>query len=141
LGVALFGVAHALLATRLVGTVMFAGLALLAIVGSLHQDSKLRAQAGPAYAEYLAVTSFVPFAAIAAGRQQLVVRELPWTGMAVGLAVAFALRSVHASIFAHGGAWVIGVVLGGAALAGVQALAHRRRTRARTAPLAHAAPR
>lgn len=34
----------------------------------------------------------------------------------LGLAVAAALRAVHASIFAHGGAWVIGVVLAGAAL-------------------------
>jgi len=40
-GVALLASAHLLLATRLVGTVFFAGLAALAILGAWHQDRKL----------------------------------------------------------------------------------------------------
>lgn len=119
-GTALLGLGHVLLASRRVGTVAFAGLALLSIGGAIHQDAKLRANLGQPYADYLSRTSIVPLAAIFRGRQQLVARELPWLGFAAGLAVAFALRSVHDSILADGGAWVIGVAVVGAGLATLQ---------------------
>jgi hypothetical protein len=93
---------------------MFAGLALLAIGGAAHQDRKLLARRGAAYRAYLDRTSHVPFAAILAGRQQLVWRELPIASPLVGLAIAFALRAVHDDIFADGGAWVIAGTVGGA---------------------------
>lgn len=115
-GVALLALAHLLLATRLVGAVFFAGLATLAIVGARHQDRKLLARRGEAYAGYLAATSAVPFAAIVAGRQRFAWREIPPRGLVLGLAVAAGLRAVHASILAHGGAWVIGALLVGAAV-------------------------
>lgn len=115
-GVALFAVAHALLASRLVGTVSFAALALLAMVGAWHQDRKLLARAGRPYAEYLATTSAVPFAALVSGRQRIVWRELPLGALAAGLGIALALRAVHDGILAHGGIWVILSVIGGAAV-------------------------
>src|SRR2546430_4329078 len=40
-GLALLGAAHALLATRLVGTVLMGGLAVFAVAGAWHQDRKL----------------------------------------------------------------------------------------------------
>src|SRR5262249_59059759 len=101
-GLALCALAHALLATRLIGTVGFAGLALVTMVGARHQDAKLLARGGKPYADYLAATSAVPFAAILAGRQSFVWRELPLGAFAIGLAVAAGLRAVHGSIFAHG---------------------------------------
>ena len=126
-GAGLLGLSHALLAAHLVGTVMFAGVAFLSFAGAMHQDRKLRALRGEGYDEYLAQTSFLPFVAIASGRQQLAWREMPWVGLAAGLVTAFVLRSVHSSILATGGLWVITVVLGGAASATIQALARRRR--------------
>jgi len=120
-GVALLALAHVLLATRLVGTVFFAGLATLAIAGAWHQDRKLLLRRGAPYAGYLAATSALPFAAILAGRQRLVWREIPFRGVVVGLAIAAGLRAIHASIFAHGGAWVIGALLLGAAFSTHQA--------------------
>jgi uncharacterized membrane protein len=140
-GVALMSLAHVALATRLVGAVAFGGLAILTIAGPLHQDRKLLANRGQPYADYLRQTSLVPFAAIVAGRQRIVWNELPWAGLAVGAALAFALRSVHASIMGHGGTWVIAVVLGGAGLATLQSLARLRRHRARQHVPAHSAPR
>ncbi len=132
IGIALLGLAHALLATRLVSVVAFGGLALFAIAGGLHQDAKLRRIMGERYAAYLAATSMVPFAAIAAGRQQLVWRELPWLGLGVGLAIAFWFRSVHVSIMGPGlgfeGGWVIAVVVGGAGVALVQTWLKQRQT-------------
>src|SRR5207245_11692690 len=87
-GVALFALAHALLATRLVGTVGFGSLALLAIAGTRHQDAKLLARSGQPYADYLAATSAVPFAAVLAGRQRFVWRELALGALAAGLGFA-----------------------------------------------------
>ncbi len=126
-GTALLGTGHVLLASRLVGAIAFSGLALLSIGGAMHQDAKLRSNLGQSYVDYLAQTSFVPFAAMIGRRQQLVAREIPWLGFAVGLAVAFALRSVHGSILADGGGWVIGFAVIGAGLATLQTRIQRSR--------------
>ena len=112
-GVVFLGGAHALLATHLVGAIAMGGLALLAGFGAREQDRKLLALRGAPYADYLAVTSSVPFAAILAGRQRLVSRELPIALPLLGLLFAWGLRAVHGGLFAHGGAYVIGAVLGG----------------------------
>ena len=127
-GVALMAAAHALLATRLVGTVLFGGVALFALLGAWHQDRKLLILRGAPYAEYLAATSTVPFAAILTGRQHIAWRELSASAVLAGIVTAIALRTVHGSIFAHGGAWVVGAVLAGAALETLQAWrrAHHR---------------
>jgi uncharacterized membrane protein len=129
-GTALFALAHALLATHAVGAVFFGGLALLAILGARHQDGKLLARRGRAYADYLAATSAVPFAAIVAGRQRLVWNELPMVGLGLGLALALALRHWHDALFADGGAWIIGAFLGGSLIAGGNAWRRARRVRA-----------
>src|SRR5437016_3092708 len=130
-GVALLGAAHALLATRLVGTVLMGGLAVVAGAGAWHQDRKLLRQRGEPYAAYLEATSAVPFGAIVAGRQRLAWSELPAGALALGVVLSVVLRTVHGSIFAHGGGWVIAVVVGGAALLGVQSA---RRVRRRPLP-------
>src|SRR6185295_18974868 len=80
-GIALLGAAHALLATRLVGAVFMAGLAAIALLGLALQDRKLAALRGEPYERYLATSSTLPFAAIAAGRQRLVLSELPYGTM------------------------------------------------------------
>ena len=129
-GTALFAAAHVLLATRLVGSVFFAGFALLAVLGAWHQDRKLLASRGEAYRGYLAVTSAMPFAAILAGRQTAAWGEISAVVVVVGLGVALALRAVHDSLFAHGGAWIVGALLAGALQATVQRLRRVRRPRA-----------
>ena len=113
-GTALLGGAHALLATRLTGAIAMGALALLAVFGARHQDRKLLALRGQPYAEYLASTSTLPFAAALAGRTRVVWRELPLGGLILGLVVAVALRAVHAHVFDYGGAFVIVPTVGGA---------------------------
>jgi uncharacterized membrane protein len=112
-GTALLGAAHALLATRLVGAVLMGSLAAVALVGSALQDRKLAALRGEPYARYLAASSMLPFAAIAAGRQRLVLSELPYGAMLLGLPIAWLLRAVHGSLFAHGGAYLIAALVAG----------------------------
>jgi uncharacterized membrane protein len=106
-GTALLGGAHALLATRLVGAVAMGGIGLFALLGARLQDRKLLALRGASYAEYLAKSSTLPFAAIVAGRQRLVAAELPYGALLLGAGLAWGLRSVHAHIFDHGGAYAI----------------------------------
>jgi uncharacterized membrane protein len=106
-GLALLGAAHALLATRLVGAIAMGSLAGFALVGAWFQDRKLLALRGEPYADYLAVTSTVPFAAIAAGRQRMAWAELPYGMLSIGLALAWTLRAVHPHLFEHGGVYVI----------------------------------
>jgi uncharacterized membrane protein len=134
-GMALAALAHVLLATRLTGTIFAAGFAVLSLVGPLHQDRKLLARRGEPYRAYLEATSFVPFAAIAAGRQRLVMGEIPFRAIGWGLAVTVVLRLGHDLIFAHGGAWLIGALIAGALLAGGQTLLRARRQTAKTAAM------
>jgi uncharacterized membrane protein len=128
-GVALFAGAHALLATHLCGALLMLSLAVLAGVGTRHQDAKLRRLRGAPFDDYLALTSTLPFAAIVAGRQRLAWRELPAGALLGGLALAAGLRSVHGEIFAHRGAWVILAMIGGAlTIVAVSWARDRRRT-------------
>jgi uncharacterized membrane protein len=125
-GMALMATAHALLATRLAGVVFFTGIFLLVTIGARLQDRKLLGRYGAPYADYLATTSGIPFAAILAGRQRLVWRELPFGLLATSVLLAVALRSVHASLFAASGSWMMGVIIGGVVLLEVATRARRR---------------
>jgi len=130
-GFALFALAHALLATRLVGTVFFGGFALVCVIGAWHQDRKLLARRGAPYAEYLAATSAVPFAAMVSGRQRFVWRELPVAALAIGCGLAIMLRwRWHDAVLADGGAWIIGTFVVGALIAGSNAWRRSRRAAA-----------
>jgi uncharacterized membrane protein len=129
-GLAMVSVAHALLSTRLTGTVFFLSLAVIAIAGSMHQDVKLRARNPELHGAFVARSSLIPFAAIMAGRNRLVFSELPLFGIALGLIAAWGVRQGHPHIFADGGIYVIAVTVGGALLAGAQDLQAQARKRA-----------
>src|SRR6266478_2601711 len=126
-GVTMLGLGHALLATRLVGAGFALGLALVAIVGARHQDAKFLARRGPAYEEYVRATSAIPFAALLAGRQRLIWRELPLRALLGGLGIALLLRAGHAGLFAAGGNWIVLAVVGGAGAATFQSWRRARR--------------
>jgi uncharacterized membrane protein len=127
-GLVLAFTAHALLATRLVGTIFFGGLVLLAVVGSMHQDKKLVAQKGHGYARFLEQTSAVPFVAILRGRQRFAWREQPWLFLVLGLVVAWLLRTFHDRVFANDGSWFVLAVDGPTTCFVVLALWRRRRS-------------
>lgn len=104
-GLALFGVAHALVASRLVGVIVFGSLAAMAMAGALLQDRRLLAERGEEHRRYLDATSIVPFGAVLRGRQHLVPRELPWGSLVLGIAAALGARWLHDAGFAYG--WLV----------------------------------
>jgi uncharacterized membrane protein len=130
-GLFLLAIAHALLSSRLIGTVFFACLALFTWLGSVHQDTKLLSLRGDVHRRYMEVTSFLPFAAIVAGRQQLKLRGIPLPAILACIAVPWLLRTFHDSIFAAAGAYVIGATVAGAAIASFQAWRAQRKSAAR----------
>jgi uncharacterized membrane protein len=94
----LFGLAHVLVNGALGDVLFFGGFPLFAWLGSRHQDARI-ARSKPGYRELMAETSIVPFAAVLTGRQRLVASELPWAGLAAGVALAFVVRQFHATLF------------------------------------------
>lgn len=125
-GLAMFSLAHVLLATHLTGAAFAAGFGAIALVGIIHQDRKLLARYGEPFARYLEATSAIPFAAVIAGRQRLVWRELPFVQFAAGLAIASGLRAFHDFIFAHGGAPIIAATAAGVVVIFIHTTASHR---------------
>jgi len=97
-GFGLFGVAHVLMNGTLGDVLFFGGFPLFAWIGARHQDSR-KVLTVPGYETLLATTSIVPFAAILAGRQRLVARELPIAAVAIGVVATVLLRTYHQRLF------------------------------------------
>ena len=128
-GLALFAIAHALLASTAAVALYFAGFALLSLAGAVLQDRKLLRRYGDAYAGYLAVTSLLPFVAIARGRQRLRRGEGLLRRLLIAAVVAALLAAMHPLWAAYHGAPLAGVI----AFGGVFASARRWRLAQRIA--------
>jgi uncharacterized membrane protein len=98
MSLALWGLAHLLLSVSLSDVIFFGGFIVYGFLGAYHLDQRKRASQEPLDAFYQE-TSVLPFAAIATGRNRLVVRELPWLGLGVGLVVAVLLLIAHPWLF------------------------------------------
>ncbi|HEX7217818.1 MAG TPA: NnrU family protein, partial [Burkholderiales bacterium] len=75
------------------GLVFFGGFFLLAALGTVFMDARKRSN--PDWPRFAAVTSHVPFVAIAQGRNHLVWREIGWLRPAIGIAVFLAVLAFH----------------------------------------------
>jgi uncharacterized membrane protein len=92
-GLMLWAAAHIVARGDLKSLVFFGGFLLLALVGTLSMDARKRAH--PDWGRFAAVTSHVPFVAIAQGRNRLDLHEIGWLRPAIGLAVFFAVLAFH----------------------------------------------
>lgn len=92
-GVMLWAAAHILARGDLKSLVFFGGLLAVAAVGTVAMDR--RKGSNPDWPRFAAVTSHVPFVAIAQGRNRLVWREIGWLRPAIGLAAFFAVLAFH----------------------------------------------
>jgi uncharacterized membrane protein len=97
-GVALWGMVHLIVNGDLASLIFFGSLTLLALAGTVSIDAKRRRGFGEQWNQFARVTSNVPFAAIASGRNRLApaLREIGIARMAIAVA-AFALF-----LFLHG---------------------------------------
>jgi uncharacterized membrane protein len=73
--------------------VFFGAFFLLAALGTILIERKKRSN--PDWARFAAVTSNVPFVAIAQGRNRIVWREIGWLRPVIGLAAFFAVLAIH----------------------------------------------
>jgi uncharacterized membrane protein len=92
-GVMLWAAAHILARGDLKSLVFFGGLLAVAAVGTVAMDR--RKGSNPDWPRFAAVTSHVPFVAIAQGRNRLVWREIGWLRPAIGLAAFVAVLAFH----------------------------------------------
>ena len=89
--------AHLLACGDLGSVIFFGSFLFLAGVGTLTMES--RKKSGPDWARFAAVTSNVPFAAIAQGRNRLVWSEIGWPRPLIGLALCAAFFVAHQWLF------------------------------------------
>lgn len=97
MAIALWGLAHLILNGFLGDVLFFGGFIVYGLYGSYHQDLRKRTDAE--LSAFYAETSLLPFAAIVAGRNRLVLSELPIAGVAAGIVVAVLLYTYHERLF------------------------------------------
>lgn len=100
-GLGLWGIAHLAANGDGASIVLFGALTALALVGPLSIEARKRRQLGPVWEAYSAETSYVPFAALIAGRTRVGLGEIGWARIAGGLVLYAVL------LFAH--PWAFGV--------------------------------
>ena len=90
---------HVLLNGFVNDVLFFGGVALVGLLGCMHQDARKKITEKGTLDEFYAETSLLPFVAIATGRGRLVVSELPWLGIAIGAAISLGIYGYHDEIF------------------------------------------
>jgi uncharacterized membrane protein len=98
-GVALWALAHLVSNGDAAAVLLFGTFAALALLGTLLIDRKFAARRGAQWQRFVAVTSNLPFGAILAGRQRLVLAEIGWLRVAVALALYAVLLVLHPWLF------------------------------------------
>jgi uncharacterized membrane protein len=93
----LWATAHILARGDSRALVFFGGFLVLAALGTLLMDHRKRTN--PDWARFAAVTSNLPFLAIAQGRNRIVWREIGWQRPLVGFALFVALLLAHPWLF------------------------------------------
>jgi uncharacterized membrane protein len=96
-GLMLWAAAHVLARGELKSLVFFGSFIVLATLGTLAMDRRKRAN--PDWARFEAVTSHIPFVAIAQGRNHLVWREIGWRRLLIGLVAFAAFFAAHPWLF------------------------------------------
>jgi len=93
----LWALSHLLARGDLKSVIFFGGLFLLAALGTVLIDR--RKKSNPDWARFAAVTSNVPFLAVAQGRNRIVWREIGWLRPLAGIAAFVAFFTVHSYLF------------------------------------------
>lgn len=95
MAVQLWAIAHFLVRGEVGFLVLFGAFAVLVALGTGQVDRRQAGTAGASWPAYAGATSVLPFAAIAAGRNRLVLREIGWRRAALAAAVYMILLLAH----------------------------------------------
>lgn len=98
-GIAIWAVGHLLANGDAASLVGFGGLGVLALGGAAHIDARRRAADPEGFSRFAAVTSFLPFAAILAGRASFDARGIGWAPVVAGLLAYAVLLALHPWLF------------------------------------------
>jgi uncharacterized membrane protein len=98
-GIMLWAAAHLLARGELKSVVFFGGLLVLAALGTLAMDERKARSLGEHWQRFTAVSSHVPFVAIARGRNRLDLAEIGWRNPAIGLALYGLFFWLHPWLF------------------------------------------
>ena len=96
-GLMLWAAAHVLARGELKALVFFGSFLVLAALGTLAMDRRKRAN--PDWARFAAVTSHIPFVAIAQGRNRIVWSEIGWKRPLIGVIAFAAFFAAHPWLF------------------------------------------
>jgi uncharacterized membrane protein len=97
--IALWAAAHVLARGDLASLIFFGGFLAVALLGTVLIDARKRAAFGEDWRRFAAVTSNLPFGAIVAGRNRLVLGEIGWRVVAVAVVAYVALLAAHPLVF------------------------------------------
>jgi uncharacterized membrane protein len=95
----LWSAAHVLARGDVASLVFFGGFFVVAALGTVLIDARKRASLGEDWRRFAAVTSNLPFGAIAAGRNRFVVAEIGWRVVVVAAVAYVALVAAHSTVF------------------------------------------
>jgi uncharacterized membrane protein len=98
-GIMLWGAAHVLARGDLASVVFFGGFFVLAALGTVLIDARKARDLGADWQRFAAVTSNLPFGAIAGGRNRFVFGEIGWKRIAAALVVYVLLIYAHPYLF------------------------------------------
>ena len=98
-GFMLWGASHIVARGDVVALIFFGTFVVLALSGSWLIDRRKAATLGDNWKRFAAATSNIPFAAIAAGRNQFRLAEIGWWKILLGLAIYTALLMLHHRLF------------------------------------------
>ena len=96
---AIWGLVHVIGNGDAAALVFFGAFLVTAVAGMPSIDAKLARRHGEAWAGFAAKTSILPFGAILAGRNRLVLSEIGWMPPVVGLILWAALLHFHRAVF------------------------------------------
>jgi len=95
----LWAIVHIVARADITAIIFYGGLLFVAATGTLLMDARKAGSAGEDWKRFTAVTSHLPFVAIAQGRNHLALGEIGWLRPAIGLVLYAVLMATHGWLF------------------------------------------